>query len=204
MLDQRQLNGMMLLFIGLGIVMALKTNRDFRLPVIKPANATALPAMVRPSPPPVRIPAEEVADSVLALDDEDGIDSEVTSEGAVIKLDETLLFQSGKADIQPHALPIMARIIALVREAPGNLRVEGHTDDEPIIHASAFRSNYELSVARAATVAAHLAETGGIDVERIAVVGYGALRPRLPNDSDAHRAKNRRVELVLQMNGASL
>ncbi len=203
MFSPRQINSMIALFTGLGLVLAVKAGANLLEASLDWGNReTPRPMSDIADDPSLRSRIAAVENSVLELDKEEGIDSEVTSEGAVIKLEETLLFQSGKADIQSHGLGLMKRIIETVSQAPGKIRVEGHTDNEPITHATEFESNYELSMVRALNVATCLAERGGIDFERISVIGYGALCPRFPNDRPDHRAKNRRVEIVLEMNGA--
>ncbi|MEZ5288943.1 MAG: OmpA family protein [Vicinamibacterales bacterium] len=72
--------------------------------------------------------------------------------------------------------------------------IEGHTDDLPI-HTAQFPSNWELSTARA-TSAMRFMVGAGIEPVRVGVAGYADLRPLQPNDSDEHRARNRRVEFV--------
>ena len=83
-----------------------------------------------------------------------------------------------------------------LRPLPNQIRVEGHTDDVPI-HTPLFASNWELSTARATTVVQLLIEAGGLDPARLAAAGYAEYRPRLPNDSSDHRARNRRVDIVV-------
>jgi chemotaxis protein MotB len=77
------------------------------------------------------------------------------------------------------------------------VRVEGHTDDVPI-RTARYQSNWELSTARASAVVAYLVEVGKLDPERLSAAGYGEFHPQVPNDSPEHRARNRRVDLVVQ------
>ncbi|MBC7105712.1 MAG: OmpA family protein, partial [Firmicutes bacterium] len=79
---------------------------------------------------------------------------------------------------------------------PNYIRVEGHTDDLPI-NTPQFPSNWDLSTARANTVVKELIDGLGFPPERLAAVGYGEYRPRVPNDSDYHRQLNRRVDIVV-------
>ncbi len=76
------------------------------------------------------------------------------------------------------------------------LRVEGHTDDQPI-HNTIFQSNWELSIARAMSVLAMLVDEAGFPPTRISVAGYGAFRPVAPNTTLEGRRMNRRVDLVV-------
>ncbi len=75
------------------------------------------------------------------------------------------------------------------------MRVEGHTDDVPI-HTARFASNWELSTARATIVVAYFVESG-VWPTRLSAAGYAEFHPRQPNDSDASRARNRRVDVVV-------
>jgi chemotaxis protein MotB len=76
------------------------------------------------------------------------------------------------------------------------LRIEGHTDDVPI-STREFRSNWELSTARAATVIRFLTERVGFDPRRLSAAGYGEFHPRVANDTPENRARNRRVDIVI-------
>jgi chemotaxis protein MotB len=69
------------------------------------------------------------------------------------------------------------------------------------IHTQRYPSNWDLSTARAVSVLKYLIDVGGINPQRLSAVGYGESRPMAPNDSAANRAKNRRVEIVLVMEG---
>ena len=95
---------------------------------------------------------------------------------------------------------VMNRISDAVANAPGDVVVAGHTDDIPISTAR-FRSNWELSSARAVTVLHALLDDPRIDQARVRVEGYGESRPLVPNDSSESRAKNRRVELIIERGG---
>jgi hypothetical protein len=70
--------------------------------------------------------------------------------------------------------------------------VEGHTDDIPI-HNAQFSSNWELSTSRATAVVQHMIQGLKMPPEHMAAIGYGEFHPLVPNDTDEHRAKNRRV-----------
>ena len=107
-----------------------------------------------------------------------------------------LLFDSGSADLKPEGRTVLAKVAKAIKGVPDReVRVEGHTDDVPVRSAK-FTSNWDLSAARAATVAKVLAE-GGVSPKLIAVVGYGEFRPLAPNDGAENRQKNRRIEISL-------
>ena len=91
----------------------------------------------------------------------------------------------------------LATTSAAVARSPGNVIVAGHTDNIPISTAR-FRSNWELSSARAVTVVHGLLKNPDIDPGRVMIEGHADSRPLMPNDSSANRAINRRVELILE------
>ncbi|MCL1484938.1 MAG: OmpA family protein [Marinobacter sp.] len=94
----------------------------------------------------------------------------------------------------------MAKVLA---DMPGELTVEGHTDDIPI-RTSRFYSNWDLSAARSAAVANMLLATGDVTPTRLAVKGLADTKPRAPNTSAENRAKNRRVEIIIDLSGSPL
>ncbi|MEE4356269.1 MAG: flagellar motor protein MotB [Desulfococcaceae bacterium] len=120
-----------------------------------------------------------------------------TAEGLKIVFEKNILFKSGKEDITPKGIAVLDKIIENITDFSGNIRIEGHTDNEPVTSACKFTSNYELSMARALSVASYFASKGKFHSDHLSAIGYGELRPRFPNDSPAHRAGNRRVEILL-------
>ena len=123
----------------------------------------------------------------------------MTERGLIVTLvTDKMLFLKGQADITPRAGLILDKVASLVRNA-GPIRVEGHTDDLPI-HTARYPSNWELSAARATTVARFLMEHSGVESRRMSVAAYADTHPLAPNDSETHRAYNRRVDLVI-LNG---
>lgn len=122
--------------------------------------------------------------------------------GVVLRVNGEVLYRQGEAELLGEALPILQRIAGLAAAAPHQVMIEGHTDDVPIRTAQ-FPSNWELSAARAISAMRFLVDAG-VDAARVGVAGYADLRPLHPNDSDARRASNRRVEFVfLRTAGAS-
>ena len=123
---------------------------------------------------------------------------DVQERGLVITLADNILFDSGKAEIKEAAYPILDKIIKVIKtNAPDkNIGVEGHTDNVPIKY-SGWKSNRELSTARANNVYHYLADIGGLDPARLTTIGYGEFNPIVINDTVEGRAKNRRVEIVI-------
>ena len=84
-----------------------------------------------------------------------------------------------------------------VSDSTGRIRIEGHTDNVPIAFSDRFKSNWDLSAARSASVAAYM--TGaGIEQGRVTVAGFADTRPLEGNDTPAGRAKNRRIEIIVE------
>jgi len=126
---------------------------------------------------------------------------EIDARGLVISIREAGSFASGSADLSPSARVLLAEIAGPVSELTQPMRIEGHTDDTPIRN-SKFRSNWELSTARATEVIAYLQQDLHIPADRLSAAGYGEFHPRVANTSMAARAQNRRVDLVI-LNGAT-
>ena len=106
-------------------------------------------------------------------------------------------FTAGKATLKPAAVSELSRIAtAIKRDYAGRMvRVEGHTDGDPI-RKSGWKDNWELSCERAATVVRQLV-TLGIPAENVHVAGYGEHRPVADNKTAAGKSKNRRIEIVV-------
>jgi chemotaxis protein MotB len=113
----------------------------------------------------------------------------------VIQLLEKDSFPSGSAALEPRSLETLAKIGALVGGMAGAITVSGHTDNVPIRSGGAYRSNWELSAARAASVG-HELLAAGLDPARLMVSGHADTQPRAANDTAANRALNRRVDIT--------
>jgi chemotaxis protein MotB len=124
------------------------------------------------------------------------VEMRMTSEGFVISLKELGFFNSGKAGLLPGAAEKIERIASILSEHKLELRVEGHSDNQPI-HNAQFRSNWELSTARAMTVLLLLVRQSSYDPHKISVAGYGEYRPIADDSTPDGRRMNRRVDLVV-------
>lgn len=116
----------------------------------------------------------------------------------VIRVEEKGSFPSGSADMTGAFKGLLDRISEVFMELPGIVTIEGHTDDVPISTAR-FRSNWDLSAARASSVANALLDSQKVEPVRVQVQGFADTRPRVANDSPANRAVNRRVEIILDL-----
>jgi chemotaxis protein MotB len=122
----------------------------------------------------------------------------------LIRIREKGSFGSGQADLKAEFTPILKQIANVLKQRDGHFIIAGHTDDIPI-NTSQFRSNWELSAKRAASVVHFFIEFGDIDPERMEIRAHSDNQPLVPNDSWENRAKNRRVEIsVLHGNYESI
>jgi chemotaxis protein MotB len=113
----------------------------------------------------------------------------------VIQLLEKDSFPSGGADLEAGSRATLAKIGQLVNTMTGAITVSGHTDNVPVRAGNTYRSNWDLSAARASSVA-HELLSAGLDPTRLMVSGHADTQPRVPNDTFANRALNRRVEIT--------
>ncbi|HLW87040.1 MAG TPA: flagellar motor protein MotB [Terriglobales bacterium] len=124
------------------------------------------------------------------------IEMRVTPEGLVVSLREVGFFNSGDATLLTGGQNTLTRIAKVLNSQGFHIRVEGHTDDRPI-HNGRFKSNWELSTARATEVVSLLIEKHGFDPSQISAAGYSQYRPITSNDTDEGRQTNRRVDVVV-------
>lgn len=129
-------------------------------------------------------------------------DSEVKVEmlerGLVITFVAEVLFDSGKAELRKGTSEKLAKVSRVLNTTVKDLNVgiEGHTDNVPIKH-SGWKSNWELSTARALSVLHRLVNDQAVDPTRLSATGFGEFKPVASNDTAQGRQKNRRVEIVI-------
>jgi len=123
---------------------------------------------------------------------------EVGSRGLVITFVAEVLFDSGKTELREEAFEVLNKVadVLKVNLTDRSIAVEGHTDNEPIKH-SGWKSNWELSTARATSVLHYLVDEKSLPPKKIAATGYGEYRPIASNDIKEGQQQNRRVEIVL-------
>jgi chemotaxis protein MotB len=124
------------------------------------------------------------------------IEIRLTPVGFVVSLKELGFFRSGEAYLLPAAVSKLSRIANILNQHGFEVRIEGHTDNVPI-HTAEFRSNWELSTARATAVVRILIEELGFDPARVSVGGFGEYHPLDTNLTPEGRQRNRRVDLVV-------
>ena len=143
--------------------------------------------------------AQQVA-SVMREEISKGTVEVETQENMItIRLKDQGSFESGSAELNYDFIPIIDMVRDVLVGIEGTIAVEGHTDNIPIA-STKFRSNWQLSSARAIAVAEELFATGQLDQGRFSVTGFADARPLVPNDSPENRATNRRVEIVIRQN----
>ncbi|MCM8787609.1 MAG: OmpA family protein [Candidatus Omnitrophica bacterium] len=133
--------------------------------------------------------SQEIKDSQVRL--------KMEEKGLVITFVAEVLFDSGKAILKPESLPILDKVVMILKEEvpENNIGIEGHTDNQPIKY-SGWKSNWELSTHRALSVL-HYLESKGISPERLSATGYGPYKPVASNATAKGRQLNRRVEIVI-------
>jgi chemotaxis protein MotB len=117
--------------------------------------------------------------------------------GVVIKLNDMVLFDLGKADLKPASLPILDKLGSLFRSLDTKVSIEGHTDNLPLQTGSLYKDNLGLSQARSVSVIRYLLSTPEMNDRMFVSTAYGDTMPIAPNDTEENRAKNRRVEIVV-------
>lgn len=136
-----------------------------------------------------RIIAEEAADK--------GVNVEREGNEVKIRFPSEIAFASGSANIGADFEDLLDKLTEVFKKANGDVLVGGHTDNIPLGGGGPYRSNWELSAARATSVVHHFLNFTDLEPAKMAVQGFGDSRPLVPNDSPENRAKNRRVEITL-------
>jgi len=123
---------------------------------------------------------------------------EMMQKGLVITFVADVLFDSGKAIVRPEAYRTLDKVARVLKENVPDLNVgiEGHTDDQPI-KFSPWKSNWELSTARALSVLHYLVDEDKVAPGRVSAAGYGEYQPVASNATREGRQLNRRVEIVI-------
>ena len=115
---------------------------------------------------------------------------------SVITVSDAMMFTSGGVQLTQKATEMLDKLAGVLGKYPGReIRIEGHTDNVGIAleFQAQFKSNWELSTARATSVLHYLRQKHKVDANRLAAVGYGEYRPLADNATPEGRSKNRRV-----------
>jgi chemotaxis protein MotB len=124
------------------------------------------------------------------------IQVEMSARGIVVSLREAAFFQPGDDRVETSSFEMIAKVAETVRTLPNPVRLEGHTDSLPI-RTERFRSNWELSAARAIAMMELMTSRFGVPRDKVAIAGYADTVPVASNDTPDGRAKNRRVDVII-------
>lgn len=116
--------------------------------------------------------------------------------GAIIRLNDKMLFGEGSAIIKPDVLSTLDNIATELKTINNFIIIEGHTDSTPI-NTQQFPSNWELSTARATNIINYLVKKDGLSPKKLSAVGYGEYMPIAPNTSYEGKTQNRRVDIII-------
>lgn len=123
---------------------------------------------------------------------------ELRDNGLVVRIvTDEVLFPSGSAQLQSEGTQILGIVGNALRDIPNRVQIVGYTDSDKI-HTVQFPTNQELSSARADAVLRFFGDQLGLDVDRFDAIGRGELHPLAPNDTPQDKARNRRVEIIIQ------
>ncbi len=118
----------------------------------------------------------------------------------MLELPSAILFESGKADLSEQGQQTLTEVAAVLSTIGGReFQVAGHTDDVPLGKGSKFKSNWDLSAARAVAVVEFMQQMG-VSPEQLSAAGYSEYQPAASNDSEDGKAQNRRIEITLMPN----
>lgn len=138
--------------------------------------------------------AEELQKELASAIGDGLLEVEAFNDRVLIRIRERGSFSSGQSKLKKQFLPILKLIAEVLNQRDGHFVIAGHTDDIPI-ETRQFRSNWDLSAARAASVVHYFIQQGDVDPERMEIRALADNEPLVPNDSWENRAQNRRVEI---------
>jgi len=190
--------------VAQAVTEALENGATVKVVKADPSDPGLRNLKVDPKPPqPASALAAELLPSLNYLNDQlrDEIASgkmrvSLEGRGLVVSLQQATFFPSGEDAIDPATYPSLEKVATAIRQLPNPVRLEGHTDAMPI-HTARFRSNWDLSAARAIAVLALLTDRFQVPIQRLAVAGYAETIPVASNDTEQGRSRNRRVDIVI-------
>jgi chemotaxis protein MotB len=133
------------------------------------------------------------------LTDAGKLQVEIRENRMIVRLGDKILFDPGKTDLKPEGKDALKQVTEVLKTLPNrNYQIAGHTDNAPIKSAK-FRSNWDLSTARAVEVLNFMV-AAGMEAKRVSAAGYADQSPVAANDTPDNKAKNRRIEITLVPN----
>lgn len=140
---------------------------------------------------------DEITKELAAVGLSDAVLFRLEARGLIVVIaSDRVLFDTGSDIISAAGTEVLDHLIGPISMVDNRVSVEGHTDNTPIHGGGRFPTNWELSTARATSVARHI-EQRGVSSPRLSAVGYGEYSPTASNDTDEGRTANRRVEIVV-------
>ena len=144
----------------------------------------------------VREEAEKLVEDLKEEIETGMLEVEWSETEITVRLKEKSTFNSGEAKLKASSFQIIDRVSESLNKIEGNIIVAGHSDNVPI-STYEYRSNWELSAARAANVVHHLTKKGSVDPYRVQMRAHAETKPLVPNDNSENKSRNRRVEIVI-------
>jgi chemotaxis protein MotB len=134
-----------------------------------------------------------------SLTDAGKLQVEIRENRMIVRLGDKILFDPGKTELKPEGKDALKQVTTVLKDLPNrNYQVAGHTDNIPI-KSKRFRSNWDLSTARAVEVVDFMIASG-LEPKRVSAAGYAEQSPVAANDTPENKAKNRRIEITLVPN----
>lgn len=166
-------------------------------PVLEEEGRARAPSPAAPiEPPSMEVIRERLAGALASAIDEGRIALVEVEDGLVVRLREAAFFESASAHLRDEMRADLSAVGQTLRDIDNHVRIEGHTDPIPIRNSS-YRSNWELSAARAASVLSWFAAESGISERRMSIAGFADQRPVADNRTPEGRKQNRRVDIVV-------
>jgi len=139
---------------------------------------------------------ETLVDALAAEISSEALSVNYDADKVVVRFSDSTSFPSGSEELKDAMFPIIEKIEDVLANCDGNVTVSGYTDNLPV-NSSRFRSNWDLSAARAVSVVHQLILNNKINADRVSAAGHAETNPLAPNDTSENRAKNRRVEISI-------
>jgi len=165
------------------------------------ASTRPIIAGIVPIPPTAAGLQRDAARILAAAGAEGAVTVRQDPRGLVLSMGEHVLFDAGMASVKSSSSASLAAVAAVLKKAGCDAVVEGHTDSLPISNAR-YASNWELSATRATNILARLVLEYNVSPARLSAAGYAEYRPVDSNATPEGRARNRRVDVVLLLEGA--
>lgn len=134
----------------------------------------------------------------------EGVQLTISDRGLLIRLADVKFFDAGGAMLRPEALPALDAIGARIRETGRSVKVQGHSDNMTLGRGSTYATNWELAATRAVSVVRYFHEATKIPPEKLTVSTFGQYRPIADNKSPAGRARNRRIDILVEASPEAL